>query len=525
MPRLSIPLLNAAMTAALSLILLGWAILRCDGRLIFSLDDPYIHLSMAEQIARGEYGINPGEPASASSSILYPFLLAPAVALGAGEYWALLLSVLSVIAAAWLAGKIASEGGLAFEPPAWFGALALCGAFALATNLPGLASTGMEHSMHAAATAAALLGLIQFRKTGKPALWWIACCGLLAPALRYEGLSVSAAVAIALAFHGRWRAGLLVAALAASVVAGQALFLTSLGLPPMPSSVLVKLGRVAEAGVRGALAQAALNLRTAEGAALSALLLLLLAGVTFRPKGADKAAEGLRGDVGLFCAFVIAAHLAFGHVGWMARYSPYAICVGIAGIAFLFGETVSRVCRSRILAAALSACLVAIFADPAYATARAPLAANSIYRQQFQMHRFIVEYWRAPMAVNDVGWTSYRNDQPVLDLFGLGSEAARLAQRSGDPDWTDRFVRAQGVDAAMIYDEVVALGLSHPQWTRLARLQLVGAFASAAFPSVSIYLVTDAAAPRLCRALADLEPTLPHGAHLAWEPGACGRAL
>ena len=35
----------------------------------YPLDDVYIHLAMAEKIARGTYGVNLGEPASASSSI------------------------------------------------------------------------------------------------------------------------------------------------------------------------------------------------------------------------------------------------------------------------------------------------------------------------------------------------------------------------------------------------------------------------------------------------------------------------
>src|SRR5262245_36529767 len=50
----------------------------CHGHLIYSLDDPYITLSLAWHIARGHYGINAGEAASPASSILYPFLLAGA---------------------------------------------------------------------------------------------------------------------------------------------------------------------------------------------------------------------------------------------------------------------------------------------------------------------------------------------------------------------------------------------------------------------------------------------------------------
>src|SRR3954471_11916641 len=53
------------------------------GRLGYTLDDPYIHLALAERIALGHYGINLGEVTAPSSSILWPFLLLP----GVGTAW------------------------------------------------------------------------------------------------------------------------------------------------------------------------------------------------------------------------------------------------------------------------------------------------------------------------------------------------------------------------------------------------------------------------------------------------------
>ena len=52
-------------------------LIRNDGIFSYILDDAYIHMALAEQIANGHYGINAGEYASPSSSILWPFLLAP----------------------------------------------------------------------------------------------------------------------------------------------------------------------------------------------------------------------------------------------------------------------------------------------------------------------------------------------------------------------------------------------------------------------------------------------------------------
>jgi hypothetical protein len=46
-------------------------------RFSYALDDAYIHLALAQNIAHGTYGINPGETTSPSSSVIWPFLLAP----------------------------------------------------------------------------------------------------------------------------------------------------------------------------------------------------------------------------------------------------------------------------------------------------------------------------------------------------------------------------------------------------------------------------------------------------------------
>src|ERR1700757_2773135 len=63
-----------------------------DHHFFFALDDPYIHLALAKSIGQGFYGINPGDPASPSSSILWPLLLVPFAAKSWGPIAALVLN-------------------------------------------------------------------------------------------------------------------------------------------------------------------------------------------------------------------------------------------------------------------------------------------------------------------------------------------------------------------------------------------------------------------------------------------------
>jgi hypothetical protein len=69
--------------ALLSAIVILASIYLCDGRLIYTLDDPYIHLKVAQTILRGGYGINFSEYASPSSTVLFPLMLAGTESVGA----------------------------------------------------------------------------------------------------------------------------------------------------------------------------------------------------------------------------------------------------------------------------------------------------------------------------------------------------------------------------------------------------------------------------------------------------------
>ncbi|MBL6455010.1 hypothetical protein JMJ55_06720 [Belnapia sp. T6] len=72
---------------------------RNHGQFAYTLDARYTHLALAEPILQGTYGLNEGEPASPSSSILYPFLPALLSWMKAGA-----IGILAVIAPAQLMG-------------------------------------------------------------------------------------------------------------------------------------------------------------------------------------------------------------------------------------------------------------------------------------------------------------------------------------------------------------------------------------------------------------------------------------
>src|SRR6185436_10235695 len=137
------------------------------GTLIYALDDAYIHLALGEEIARGNYGINPGEFAAVSSSILYPLLLAPFASTGLQQYlpliWGALGGALSVVLIVALLGEALGPGKILVT--------VLAIVIALAFNLPGLPLLGMEHSLQIAASLAAIWGLVRLGASGNLPRW------------------------------------------------------------------------------------------------------------------------------------------------------------------------------------------------------------------------------------------------------------------------------------------------------------------------------------------------------------------
>lgn len=64
---------------------------------------------------------------------------------------------------------------------------------------------------------------------------------------------------------------------------------------------------------------------------------------------------------------------------------------------------------------------------------------NETYRQQYQLHRFVTQFWRQPVAVNDLGWMSHGPapgcGYAVISMDG-GHEGPTISPKvaSGKPD-------------------------------------------------------------------------------------------
>jgi hypothetical protein len=489
----------------LLLALLTQVLIKTSGFLVYSLDDPYIHIAMAERLVGGHYGINAGEVTSPSSSVIWPFLLLPTAGTPFGLYMPMALNILFALTTAYVLGRFAAEIGM---PTDWKYAdaarLAIGALLVIATNLVGLAFIGLEHNLQVMIAVVAAWSMLVHARGGDLSRW-VLVLAALGPAVRYEMFAITAAVCLVLAMERRWRDMIVVGAGSLILPAALAMFLLAHGNFPLPNSVMAKLGSGSAVG-SGGIVQALLG----GSGALSAYFhnsfgakLAMIASIGIMAWALTQSAGRLRA---VFAAGVLVGvlHMTAGQFGWFFRYEIYAL-------AFCGMIAISAVSARAPLIPVVGLMATAWCYLPALVMT--PGGAANIYEQQYQMHRFVREHYPKPFAVLDIGWVSVGRggDGSVVDLLGLASNEA-VRQRDKSAEWLDDVTRRHDAGLAMIYVE--AFKRIPGSWTKVGELKLASRRMTASYSSVGIYATAVGDRHEIARRLAAFKPTLPDGVQL-----------
>jgi len=481
----------------------------------YSLDDAYIHLSLANRIWDGTYGINAGEVSAPASSILWPFLLAAFSWLPASAY--ILIPVLINMAAAGATLKLlvdAVRGALSGDRSFGLAVALFATVLIFSVNLVPIIFTGMEHSLQQLLAVLLVRGLVEESRSGRvPRGAWLAVA--LLPLLRYDSLALAAPALLYFLWRGHWRGSVLAMAAIGAVVGAFSGFLLVHGLGILPASVMAKSDIARAGGGPFAVLRNLYGNLYGDSQANVLLFGAVLAAAAACDRGRAAAERGL----GLVIVAAIATEFVFGRFGAYYRYEAYICAATLMALIHLYRGVLARVFAP---AAAPAPQIVAVgglmIASLSYliALANTPVATNNIYDQQYQMHRFAVDFYRRPVAVNDLGWVAFRNPNYILDLGGLASHEALLARATEPgPDWMRRLAVAHDVHLAMIYDAW------YPQkpsgWVRIGQLEFNQMRVTAADARVSFYATdTDSVAP-LRQALEQFQSTLPKRASFQFD--------
>lgn len=465
-------------------VLIGASLLLGAG-LTYTLDDPYIHLTLARNILGGHYGINAGESSSPSSSILWPFMLAPLAALPGFEHVPLLLNLAFAGASVVLLYDFLAR---LFGPSPLI-SLAVV-ALGLGLNIYGLVFTGMEHSLQVF-----LVILVAGRLCRGTLDRWFWMGVVLLPLIRYEGLAISLPLCAYAWQQGNTRAAGGAAAAILLLCGAFSGFLLNLGLPPLPLSVIAKGNFDGPAGV-------------ARNAAFNVVAQPVLAYCVIRLT-AYLFKVGQRPEAYLLTASA-ALFYAFGQCGWFGRYEvffvAFVVTISLHWWCLAWRDDPAKGRSRWWMMLPVMLALVA-FASLPKATLNSPQAAANIHDQQMQMGE-IVKRLAAPVAVNDIGAVTFNAKHYVLDLWGLSSREA-LTMRRGHPagDWITGLMLKHGVEFAFVYDEWVS---PRPNgWILVGELVLPGRRITPAVDTVALYATSEEAAARLRAVLGSYRESSP----------------
>ncbi|HEY8545956.1 MAG TPA: hypothetical protein VIL36_12945, partial [Acidimicrobiales bacterium] len=437
--RTFVVLAGAYLTTVAVMLAAGLSI--TGGRLIYVIDDPAIHLSVARRLAEdATWGVEAGHFQSASSSPLWTLLLAAWIKVvpGPATVAPLVLDVVGSLVA--LAVLAANQTVLrpARDRPWDVAAVIALGSVLL--FLPGLTFTGMEHPLHIALVLPVVV-LLHRQLTARPAggrrgaRWLPYALLALATLARFETAFVAAAVALwyvtdadrgRLVSVERLRRPVLVLAASGVPLAAFGLFNLLMGGGLLPNSVLAKANF--DAGEGRTLPEAVLHRFTGDPlvSVLTGLLLVaLVAGGRRRPWS--------------FPAFVaivtVGLHMVFARVGWYDRYQAYLIVLAVyaalavaadalpagaePGVSAPPAASGRRRAPATVPALVLAALLFG--GNKPLATFNAYDAVGETYEQRYQAAQFLARYYQdVPIATSELGYISLAHDGPITDVLGLG---------------------------------------------------------------------------------------------------------
>jgi len=479
-------LLGIGLGAFLVAVTLAQSLHRTDGRLVYPLDDAYIHLAMARNVAEhGVWGVTRHEFSATSSSPLWTLLLSGCfLAGGPREIVPLALNLAALFALLAIAGRIlralAPFGGRA-------AVFSLLAAILLFTPLVPLAMTGQEHLLHLTASLA-FVYLAARRLTGtdasagrrERAAFW-----LLAPVLvllRYESLFLLAPVAAGLLLRGRRTQAAALGALALAPLVAVGIVHLAHGAFFLPNPILRKANLPwNDAGqlIRTLTGYTAVRRLFVNAhllfPALAALLLLA------RPSSPGTLAD--RTGRAMLILFLIALflHLSFADVGWFYRYEAYLMGIGLLALGLVVLERArewrgaglpARPGKSAAAIAAAALFLVAVGDRGVRAFLETPRAAANIYEQQIQMGLFLRDHYAGEaVALNDIGAANYLADITCVDLYGLANRDVLRAirEKTYDVNALARVVAEKRARIAVVYPHWLRIP---PSWTRVGEWQI-----------------------------------------------------
>jgi len=463
---------------------------------VYPLDDTYIHMAMARNIAEnGVYGVTRGEYSSSSSSPLWCVIIALGFKLLGRpvELLPLLMSFASGVLLLLVSGFLLKRA----ECPVAI-RFAILIAILWCTPMPILAFSGMEHLLHTVLTILIVFSassILAYDSQDSLVSALPFACALISVAvvIRFETLFIVFIFASFLLIQRQWFPALAVVASGGLPLVITGAFAVAHGWFWFPGSVLIKSAQPPVRGLGALIARC--GGRSLDQLYASPHLLVLFVAVVFRlylRRRFSWRDFQVADWMLVFCGLATVCHLQFAGVGWVFRYEAYLVCLSLFALAFSFahkdaagGPLFSNCTPLVVRATALVLFMIAAY--PVVMRGKEALmmvtrASRNIYEQQYQMAHFLKQFYgSATVAANDVGAINFYSNIICVDLAGLSNLTVahailnrRYSTKTIDEEATRRTTRV-----AVLYDNWFD-GDKYPKiprsWTRVGRWTVTNNF-------------------------------------------------
>lgn len=494
------------------------------GELVYAIDDGYIHLQMARNLAEsGVWGIRPNEFAFGSSSPLWTCLLALTFRIiGFHEWVAGAYSTLSCCLMAllldFMLAKVVRRSVVRYLTVV---------AFCLMMPVTTAAILGMEHAMHSLFVLCMVCLYLGESRSG----WKVALCAAMAVGMRYESLFVVLPLAVAELLQRRYGVSLKLLLGAMVVPLAYGCYAMAHGGCFLPNSLMVKSALSIKTSFFEKVVDAVrCGPQVANGMVYAAGVMAILLAV--HPSVGRRCRLGL-----LACAISVFGHLVFAKTGWwynINRYEmylfaivPIALTVAIAEISSQNTET-----RRRRLLASAARCLYLLFLagllfqglDSGLHALRAPLETCQTPLVAAKVLSSLPPEGRGGVFLNDLGLIAERTDVPIVDVCGLGDQRTfnLLRHRERTPENMLKEIRDRGVRYAAVYPTMWSFSVLR-DYAKLRPVAMATGVEQRIWPTgrLCMYAMTPADEKLLAEHLRNLPFRMPEGVSWAIRPDLC----
>jgi hypothetical protein len=454
------------------------------GRIVYGLDDAYIHMAVARHLVQeGVWGVTPYGFSASSSSVLWPLILAFLFRLfGVRETIPLLINVLlSVVLVILLYAWARPLAGSSL------GTLALLAGFVLLIPLPTLVFNGMETLLQALLTFALSVCLIEHVQRPKGldrVLLPVLAAGLASA--RYEGLFVIVMACALLLLRREYVLATTTGMAGGLPIAAFGLYSMSQGWSFLPNSLMVKHSPLVITDWSTLLAIVMRPFGTIADTFLQVLprwaglevggLFLGLMVLAWKPRWDLWNPATVAMSLFIGSALI---HSVLISQEWFFRYGAYVVVMGLTALTYQVlalrsGEIKLSVGLTTTTLSGLFATITlgfALVAGSVQALLDTPLASRNIYDQQEQMALFLGQYYQGrPVAAIDIGVIDFSSDLRLVDLSGLASRV--VAADKVQQQWNQSAITAVsdqgGTEIAVVHDSLLVSTGIPSSWIKVA---------------------------------------------------------